>query len=69
MKKEKEELRETYDDILKRLKNEGERLQGDIQNQYKHGKKYVKDHPETGVGVALLGGVLIGFAISKILSK
>lgn len=69
IQKEKEELKNTYNEIIEKLKTEGERLQGDIQREYENARKYVKEHPETGVGVALAGGLLIGFAISKILSK
>ena len=69
LRKEKEELRETYVDIIERLKTEGEKLQGDIRNEYNHAKKYVEKNPESGVGLALVGGVLIGYAISKLLSK
>ncbi len=69
LQKEKEELKKTYNDILEKLKTEGERLQGDIRRELDNARQYVKEHPEAGVGVALAGGLLIGFAIAKILDR
>ncbi len=67
--REKEELKKTYNEIVDMLKKEGDKLQGDIQQEYENARKYVKQHPETGIGIALAGGLLIGFAIAKILSR
>lgn len=67
--KEKEELRATYNDILGKLRVEGEKLQGDLRKEYDSAKKYVKKNPETGVGVALAGGLLIGLIVAKVLKK
>ena len=67
--KEKEELRATYNDIIGKLKVEGEKLQVDLRKEYDNAKKYVKKNPETGVGVALAGGLLIGIVIAKLLKK
>ncbi|HMB40639.1 MAG TPA: hypothetical protein VKM37_01595 [Balneolaceae bacterium] len=67
--REKEELRNTYNDVVKKLRTEGERLQGDIRKEYKNARKYVKKNPETGVGVALAGGVFLGIVIANILKK
>jgi ElaB/YqjD/DUF883 family membrane-anchored ribosome-binding protein len=69
LQKEKEELKNTYNDIRERLKSESDRLQDDIQKEYEHARKYVKQHPETGVGIALAGGLLIGFALAKLLNR
>jgi ElaB/YqjD/DUF883 family membrane-anchored ribosome-binding protein len=67
--REKEELRNTYNDVVKKLRTEGERLQGDIRKEYKNARKYVKKNPETGVGVALAGGIFLGIVIANILKK
>jgi ElaB/YqjD/DUF883 family membrane-anchored ribosome-binding protein len=67
--REKEELKKTYNEIVEKLKKEGDKLQGDIQKEYDNARKYVKEHPETGLGIALAGGLLIGFAIAKILNR
>lgn len=64
--KEREQLKETYNEILSRLKTEGEKLQGDIQKEYENARKYVEKNPEAGIGAALVGGLLIGFAIAKL---
>ena len=69
LQKEKEELKNTYNEILEKLKTEGDRLHGDIQKELENARQYVKEHPETGVGVALAGGLLIGFALAKILNR
>ena len=69
LKKEREELRNTYDDVRKRLKSEGDRLQGEFRREYDTARKYVEKNPETGVGVALAGGLLLGFALAKLFSK
>lgn len=67
--REKEELKSTYNDVMKKLRTEGDRLQGDIRKEYKNARKYVKKNPETGVGVALAGGVFLGIVIANILKK
>lgn len=67
LQKEREQLKETYNDIVLRLKTEGEKLQSDIQKEYENARKYVKKNPETGLGIALAGGLIIGFAIAKLI--
>lgn len=67
--KEKEELKATYNDILSKIKSEGEKIQLDLQKEYDNAKTYVKKNPETGVGIALAGGLIIGLALAKLLRK
>ncbi|MEX0649019.1 MAG: hypothetical protein WEA56_01390 [Balneolaceae bacterium] len=69
IKKEKEALNDVYGDILHRLKDEREKLQKEIRNEYENARTYVKKNPESGVGVALVGGLIAGVIISKFLSK
>jgi ElaB/YqjD/DUF883 family membrane-anchored ribosome-binding protein len=69
IQREKDELRNTYNDVVKKLRSEGDRLQGDIRKEYKNARKYVKKNPETGVGVALAGGVFLGIVIANILKR
>lgn len=69
LEKEKKQLKDTYADIRKKLKSEGDRLQGELQKEYSQARKYVEKNPETGVGVALAGGLLLGFAIAKLFNK
>lgn len=69
IEREKEELKKTYNDVVTRLQNEGDRLQNDIQKEYKNARKYVKKNPETGLGFALAGGLFIGFTLAKIFNR
>lgn len=69
LEKERKELKNTYADIRKKLKSEGDRLQGELQKEYSQARDYVEKNPETGVGVALAGGLLLGFAIAKLFNK
>lgn len=69
LQKEKEELKNSYNNLVKRLQDEGTKLQGDLQKEYKSAKKYVKKNPETGVGIALAGGLLIGLTLAKLLKR
>ena len=67
--KEKEELKVAYSDLIEKLRSEGEKIQLDLRNEYDNAKMYVKKNPETGVGIALAGGLIIGLAIAKLLKK
>lgn len=67
--KEKEVLNEAYNDILDKLKDERDKIQKEIRNEYKSAKKYVKKNPETGVGIAMAGGVLVGLVLSKLFNR
>lgn len=67
--KEKEALNDAYSDLLNKLKSEREKFQKDLQNEYKSARKYVKKNPETGLGIALAGGLLVGLVIGKILNR
>jgi ElaB/YqjD/DUF883 family membrane-anchored ribosome-binding protein len=69
IKKEKEALTDAYGDMLNKLKSERDKISKDIQSEYKNAKKYVKKNPETGLGVALAGGLVVGFILAKILKR
>lgn len=69
LQREKEELKDSYNNLVKRLQDEGNKLQGELQKEYKSAKKYVKKNPETGVGIALAGGLLIGLALAKLVKR
>jgi ElaB/YqjD/DUF883 family membrane-anchored ribosome-binding protein len=69
IKKEKEALTVAYGDMLNKLKSERDKISKDIQSEYKNAKKYVKKNPETGLGVALAGGLVVGFILAKILKR
>jgi ElaB/YqjD/DUF883 family membrane-anchored ribosome-binding protein len=67
--KEKEALNDAYNDVLDKLKDERNKIQKELRNEYKSAKKYVKKNPETGVGIALAGGVLVGLILSKLFNR
>lgn len=67
--KEKEALNDMYGDILRKLKNERENLQKDLKNEYENARKYVKKNPESGLGIAVAGGIIAGIVISKLISR
>jgi ElaB/YqjD/DUF883 family membrane-anchored ribosome-binding protein len=69
IKKEKEALNEAYNDVIDRLKDERERITKEIRSEYKNARKYVKKNPETGLGVALAGGLLVGFVLGKLFNR
>jgi ElaB/YqjD/DUF883 family membrane-anchored ribosome-binding protein len=69
IQKEKKALNEAYNNYVDRLKNESDKIQKEIRSEYKTAKKYVKKNPETGVGIALAGGLLVGFVIAKLFNR
>src|SRR5690625_7839469 len=62
LQREKEELKNSYNNLVKRLQDEGKKLQGEMQKEYKSARKYVKKNPETGDGIALASGLIVGLA-------
>ena len=69
IKKEKEALNEAYNDVIHKLKDERDRITKDIRGEYKQARKYVKKNPETGIGIALAGGLLVGFVLAKLFNR
>lgn len=67
--KEKEAIVDTYDEILNKFKSEREKLQKEMGREIENARKYVKDNPDTGVGIALAGGIIAGIIIGKILNR
>ncbi len=56
----------TYEDTIDNLKAEKERLERDLKKEYRNARRYVRSHPEQGVGFSLLGGFVIGFIVAKL---
>jgi ElaB/YqjD/DUF883 family membrane-anchored ribosome-binding protein len=69
IEKEKKALNDAYEDMLGKLKKEQKKFQKELKSEYDDARKYVKDNPETGLGIALAGGLLLGFAISKLIRR
>lgn len=60
--------RETYEDLLDQLNEEKERIEYDLKKEYRNARKYVRAHPEQGVGFAFLGGIFVGILVASIFS-
>lgn len=69
IQKEKDALSKAYSDVLNKLQDERNKLQKELRSEYKTAKKYVKKNPESGVGIALAGGVLLGIVIGKLINR
>ncbi len=55
-----------YEDYINNLKSERDRLERELKKEYRNARKYVRSHPEQGVGLSLLGGFVIGFIVGKL---
>lgn len=59
--------RETYEHLLEQLNDEKERIEKELKKEYRNARKYVRAHPEQGVGFAFLGGLVVGVLITVLL--
>lgn len=55
-----------YEEKLQQLSDEKDRLERELYKEYRNARRYVRTHPEQGVGLAVLGGVLVGFLVAKL---
>ncbi|MEQ8525683.1 DUF883 C-terminal domain-containing protein [Gracilimonas sp.] len=56
---------ETYDVLLDRLKYERDGLERELKHEYRNARRYVRAHPEQGLGIAFVAGLLIGALLTK----
>lgn len=56
---------ETYDVLLNRLKYERDGLEREIKHEYRNARRYVRAHPEQGLGIAFVAGLMIGALLTK----
>lgn len=56
---------QVYERLIDRLKDERQRLERDLKKDYRNARRYVRAHPEEGVGIAVLGGFVVGYLIGK----
>ena len=76
-RKEEEEIPEqekktpenTYDELLNKLRNEIARLEQELKHEYRNARQFVRTNPEQGVGIAFVGGVLIGVILARLMQK
>lgn len=59
--------KETYENALNKLNEEKDRLEAELKKEYRNARRYVRSHPEQGVGLAFLGGLVVGFLVAKLL--
>jgi ElaB/YqjD/DUF883 family membrane-anchored ribosome-binding protein len=59
--------KETYEQLIEQLNDEKERIEKDLKKEYRNARKYVRAHPEQGVGFAFLGGLAAGILITVLL--
>ncbi len=56
---------ETYDALLNRLKYERDGLERELKHEYRNARRYVRAHPEQGLGVAFVAGLVIGALLTR----
>lgn len=54
----------SYDALINRLKYERDGLERELKHEYRNARRYVRAHPESGLGVAFLAGLTLGILIS-----
>jgi ElaB/YqjD/DUF883 family membrane-anchored ribosome-binding protein len=57
---------ETYDVLLDRLKYERDGLERELKHEYRNARRYVRAHPEQGLGIAFVAGLFVGALISRV---
>lgn len=56
---------ETYDVLLDRLRYERDGLERELKHEYRNARRYVRAHPEQGLGIAFLAGLVLGAWIAR----
>lgn len=56
---------ETYDVLLDRLKYERDGLERELKHEYRNARRYVRAHPEQGLGIAFVAGLLVGALLTR----
>lgn len=56
---------ETYDMLLDRLKYERDGLERELKHEYRNARRYVRAHPEQGLGLAFVAGLLVGALLTR----
>jgi len=61
-----EEKISKYEELLDQLKKERDQIEHELKKDYRNARRYVRTHPEEGVLVSFLGGVVLGIIIGKL---
>jgi len=56
---------ETYDALLDRLRYERDGLERELRHEYRNARRYVRAHPEQGLGVAFVAGLVLGALLTR----
>lgn len=56
---------ETYDVLLDRLRYERDGLERELKHEYRNVRRYVRSHPEQGLGVAFVAGLVLGALLTR----
>lgn len=55
----------TYDALLDRLKYERDGLERELRHEYRNARRYVRAHPEQGLGIAFVTGLVVGALLTR----
>lgn len=67
--KEKESIEKLYGDVISRLDSEKDKIQQELRHEFRNARRYVRANPETGVGAAFAGGLVLGIVLTKLLNR
>lgn len=56
---------QTYDALLDRLRYERDGIERELKHEYRNARRYVRAHPEQGLGIAFLTGLVLGALITR----
>ena len=56
---------QTYDVLLDRLKYERDGLERELRHEYRNARRYVRAHPEQGLGIAFMAGLVLGALLTR----
>ncbi len=55
-----------YEKLINRLKEERAELEDELNRDYREARRYVRSHPEEGVLIGFVGGIALGYILSKL---
>ncbi len=55
----------TYSEAIENLKREKNRVEKEIRRETRNARRYVRSNPEKSIGYTFLGGIVLGFLISR----
>ncbi|MDR9415024.1 MAG: hypothetical protein RI564_01980 [Gracilimonas sp.] len=60
-----EKAEDTYDQLLDRLRYERDGLERELRHEYRNARRYVRAHPEQGLGLAFVAGLVLGAILTR----